>query len=43
MITVGVDLAAEPRGTAVAIVDWSAAGAVVRELVVLSRAVWRPT
>lgn len=34
MITVGVDLAAEPKGTAVAIVKWTSAGAVVRELVV---------
>jgi predicted nuclease with RNAse H fold len=34
VITVGVDLAAEPKGTAVASVVWSAAGATVADLVV---------
>lgn len=33
MLTVGVDLAAEAAGTAVAWLDWSAAGAVVRDVV----------
>jgi predicted nuclease with RNAse H fold len=32
VITVGVDLAAEPKITAVALIDWTAAGAVVRAL-----------
>src|SRR5262249_25483394 len=31
-LTVGVDLAAEPPGTAVASIEWSAAGAVVSDL-----------
>jgi predicted nuclease with RNAse H fold len=33
VLTVGVDLAAEPAGTAVAYVEWAAAGATLRELV----------
>lgn len=32
MLTVGVDLAAEPGGTAIASIEWSATGAVVRDL-----------
>ena len=32
MLTVGVDLAAEPAGTAIAWIEWSAAGAVVSDL-----------
>jgi len=32
MLTVGVDLAAEPAGTAIASIEWSAAGALVRDL-----------
>jgi predicted nuclease with RNAse H fold len=32
VLTVGVDLAAEPAGTAIAWIDWSATGAVVRDL-----------
>lgn len=32
MLTVGVDLAAEPAGTAIAWIEWSATGAVVRDL-----------
>ena len=34
VITVGVDLAAEPKGTAVALIDWSGRRAVVRDLVI---------
>lgn len=34
VITVGVDLAAEPKGTAVASIDWSGRRAVVRDLVI---------
>jgi len=34
MITVGVDLAAEPKSTAIALIDWAAESAVVSELVV---------
>ncbi|MEY2698156.1 MAG: hypothetical protein RL720_112 [Actinomycetota bacterium] len=32
MLTAGVDLAAEPKGTALALTEWSAGSAVVREL-----------
>ncbi|MDH6238685.1 DUF429 domain-containing protein [Aurantimicrobium minutum] len=32
MFTAGVDLAAEPKGTAVAVIEWSAETAVIREL-----------
>lgn len=32
MFTAGVDLAAEPKGTAVAVIEWSAGTAVIREL-----------
>lgn len=34
MLTVGVDLAAEPAGTAVATIEWSSGAAAVREVVV---------
>jgi hypothetical protein len=34
VITVGVDLAAEPKGTAVASIDWSDGRAVIRDLVI---------
>lgn len=34
MITVGVDLAAEPKTTAIALIDWASKSAVVRELTV---------
>jgi hypothetical protein len=33
VLTVGVDLAAEPLGTAVAAIEWSTEGAMVRNLV----------
>ncbi|HEV2450645.1 MAG TPA: DUF429 domain-containing protein [Streptosporangiaceae bacterium] len=33
MLTVGVDLAAEPAGTALAVVDWGAGGAAITEVV----------
>src|SRR6266545_340401 len=33
MLTVGVDLAAEPARTAVAVIDWAAGGAAPRDLI----------
>jgi hypothetical protein len=32
MLTAGVDLAAEPKGTALAVIEWSSGSAILREL-----------